>query len=79
MPDYPELKKGDSGEAVTALQELLIQLPWLNVDGKFGPITDEMVKAFQLSKGLNADGIVGPDTWKAIESSVEELKSAESS
>jgi peptidoglycan hydrolase-like protein with peptidoglycan-binding domain len=78
MMDDPELKRGDSGEAVTKLQELLVQLPWLNVDGKFGPITEEMVKAFQLQKGLGADGIVGPATWKALEESVEELKSAES-
>lgn len=35
-------------------------------DGKFGKNTEEAVKAFQLSKGLKADGIIGADTWRSI-------------
>ncbi|MXV18533.1 peptidoglycan-binding domain-containing protein [Deinococcus xianganensis] len=40
----------------------------VTVDGSFGPSTESAVKSFQTSKGLTADGIVGPNTWLALES-----------
>ncbi len=35
-------------------------------DGIFGPLTESAVKAFQQSKGLADDGIVGPLTWPQL-------------
>jgi peptidoglycan hydrolase-like protein with peptidoglycan-binding domain len=35
-------------------------------NGVFGPETDVAVGAFQTSKGLSGDGIVGPQTWTAL-------------
>lgn len=64
---YPTLKKGSSGAYVTKVQKKLKSLGYkLTVDGKFGSITQSKVKAFQKKKGLTADGIVGPKTWKAL-------------
>lgn len=58
------LRKGDQGNSVRQLQELLQM--GLNADGQFGPATDKAVKAFQAKHGLEADGLVGPATWKAL-------------
>ncbi|MFE3072590.1 peptidoglycan-binding protein [Streptomyces sp. NPDC059247] len=38
----------------------------LAVDGAFGDGTDAKIRSFQSSHGLDADGIVGPDTWRAL-------------
>lgn len=55
-------------EAVTELQELLNRLgAKLEIDGVFGPDTQEAVAAFQDRHGLDADGIVGPLTARALE------------
>lgn len=64
----PTLKQGQSGAAVTALQQRLNQLGFNAgaADGQFGPKTTAAVKAFQNSKGLVADGVVGPKTWDKL-------------
>ena len=36
------------------------------VDGIFGQKSDAAVKAFQTDQALTVDGIVGPNTWKAL-------------
>lgn len=36
------------------------------IDSKFGDGTEAAVKAFQKSKGLTVDGVVGPKTWAAL-------------
>ncbi|WP_187260726.1 peptidoglycan-binding protein [Pontibacter beigongshangensis] len=38
----------------------------IEADGIFGPGTEALVKRFQTSKGLKADGIVGEQTLKAL-------------
>jgi uncharacterized protein (TIGR02594 family) len=58
----PVLRKGDTGPAVVRLQELLPK--W--VDGNFGTTTESLVKEFQRSQGLEADGVVGEQTWAAL-------------
>lgn len=55
----PTLRRGSSGEAVSELQRHL----GLSVDGSFGPATEAAVRAFQRTKNLVPDGIVGPKTW----------------
>jgi N-acetylmuramoyl-L-alanine amidase len=57
------VKLGSTGQAVKDIQAAL---GGLVVDGVFGDKTLAKVKAFQKSKGLTVDGIVGPATWKAL-------------
>ncbi len=64
---WKTFKFGDSGVEVYAIQHLLRAHGHdLNVDGAFGPVTLSKVKDFQTSKGLSADGIVGPQTWQEL-------------
>jgi len=58
---------GDRGEPVRDIQRRLTDLGVLVVvDGTYGPRTADSVAQFQESRGLPADGIVGPDTWRAL-------------
>ncbi len=58
---------GDNGDAVRAVQSQLIHRGgFANVDGIFGPDTDDAVRRFQTKTGLVSDGIVGPRTWEAL-------------
>lgn len=56
------------GTNVKSVQQKLYYLGFYPgpIDGKFGPITDSAVKAFQKSKGIEEDGIVGPITWSKL-------------
>ena len=67
-PPYPGLlRTGSKGPAVTKLQQRLNELgATIGVDGNFGNGTRAAVIAFQNSKGLSADGVVGPATWAAL-------------
>jgi lysozyme len=40
--------------------------PPLNLDGLFGAETETRVRAVQSMAGVDADGVVGPDTWSAL-------------
>ncbi len=64
---WPVVKSGSNGHPVRTLQHLLrARGQNVAVDGDFGPQTVAAVKAFQASKGLSADGIVGPLTWPVL-------------
>jgi peptidoglycan endopeptidase LytE len=60
---------GDRGEAVTELQSALNDHGYnLNVDGIFGSYTDNAVREFQQNNGIAVDGMVGPETKEALNS-----------
>ena len=48
------------------ISEYYPEVPGLSQDGIFGSGTRQSVVAFQRAMELNADGIVGPLTWKAL-------------
>ena len=60
---------GDQGPAVRDIQDRLFGLGYESVDDEratFGDGTAQAVRAFQTSRGLDPDGIVGPDTWRSL-------------
>jgi peptidoglycan hydrolase-like protein with peptidoglycan-binding domain len=63
----PTLVEGDTGPAVKTLQTRLnVWGAHLTVDGNFGALTLVAVKAFQTAHKLTVDGIVGAQTWAAL-------------
>lgn len=64
------LKRGAKGNAVKALQTLLIGAGYScgskGADGSFGGDTEAAVKAYQKAKKIAVDGSVGPKTWSKL-------------
>ncbi len=62
------LKKGDEGDAVKAMQQVLIEKGYLKTEatGFFGSATESAVMKFQADNKLTADGVVGAATLKAL-------------
>src|SRR2546423_14807198 len=61
------------GERSPAVQDLQARLERLGIEvapqelgGDFGPTTEMAVRAFQQSRGLDGDGIVGDETWRVL-------------
>lgn len=64
----PTIARGDTGAGVRDVQQRLARLLALTIplDGVFGPTTERAVRSFQRERGLLADGIVGPETWRTL-------------
>jgi len=67
------LKEGAKGADVDFLHSKLYELGWVwgeaddwKAGYAYGPIGKGAVESLQAAEGLKADGIVGPDTWKAL-------------
>ncbi|MFJ6355374.1 GH25 family lysozyme [Streptomyces sp. NPDC092046] len=64
---WPVLKAGSRGTDARTAQHLLKAAGHrLDTDGVFGPATTTAVKAFQTRNGLQADGVIGADTWNKL-------------
>lgn len=65
----PVLRHGSTGGHVRALQERMRDLGYFagRVDGDFGDRTRAALLAFQGDAGIETDGIVGRQTWEALD------------
>ena len=65
---YIGLVNGNTGSAVTAMQQRLIELGWLSgsADGDYGKNTVNAVKAFQNAAGLSATGDADSNTLSIL-------------
>ncbi|MDR3591532.1 MAG: NlpC/P60 family protein [Negativicutes bacterium] len=62
------IQEGDMGQEVSEVQSKLGALGYSAgpADGDFGASTAAAVKAFQKDRGLEADGVIGPSTYRAL-------------
>lgn len=68
MVEIRQIQYGSKGADVKALQSILNAKAnaRLACDGDFGKLTKNAVTEFQRSRGLQADSIVGKNTWSAL-------------
>lgn len=60
-------EQGDQGQDVVAIQARLNALGYeIVADGDYGPATVNAVKAFQRDRGLESDGVIGSQTYRAL-------------
>lgn len=64
------VERGTNGEVVREAQRLLTAHGHaVGDDGRFGPATKAAVEAFQRSRGIHVDGIIGPETLRELRTS----------
>lgn len=64
------IRRGDRGPAVAEIKAILAGLGLLPTTGddEYDDATDRAVRAFQQVRGLSVDGMVGSQTWRALDS-----------
>ncbi len=65
LEDRETVALGDEGPDVRDMQKLIPHFSG-EVDGDFGTATETELIAYQVSRGLEPDGICGPITWQAL-------------
>ena len=73
----PTIRKGSRNKYVTECQTILQQLGYnlgiCGIDGDFGTATRAAVMQFQTDHGIQVDGIVGKDTWAALDAAAKQI------
>ncbi|MDQ0931168.1 GH25 family lysozyme [Streptomyces turgidiscabies] len=69
----PTLRQGSTGDPAIVEAQCQLDLATkpsrytpIGADGTFGPATETRVKEFQRCAGLGVDGVLGPQTWAAL-------------
>ena len=77
------LSLGDTGDNVRVMQYYLAviaayydTIPPIAVDGTFDEQTEAAVRAFQQQFGLTVDGLVGRQTWQAMEDAYDSIRTS---
>ncbi len=77
------LSLGDTGDNVRVMQYYLAviaayydTIPEIAVNGTFDEATETAVRAFQQQFGLTVDGLVGRQTWQAMEDAYESIRTS---
>lgn len=77
----PTIRRGNKNAFVKKCQEMLDKLGYslgiCGVDSDFGTATEKAVREFQRDHKLTQDGVVGPETWDALQKAVDQLKEPE--
>ena len=63
------LRRGDKGDAVSEIQQLLVEQGYLDkkkADGSFGSGTEKAITKFQKDQGLTPDGVAWPETIRRL-------------
>src|SRR5262249_6691620 len=73
-PSMRSIRRGERGPAVAEIRSILGGLELLPPDDSSSPSADDYdgatetaVRAFQQSRGLSVDGVVGEETWRELE------------
>ena len=68
-----DVQFGDSGDEVTEVQNILIQLAYMEgtADGIFGAVTEDAIKQFQTDNNLVVDGICSAETLSMLENALQ--------
>src|SRR5437763_3673496 len=64
------IRRGEHGPAVAEIRAILVTLdllPGSPAAAGYDEATERAVRAFQQSRGLSVDGMVGDETWRALD------------
>ena len=63
------IRRGETGPAVSEIRSILVDLDLLpaSESDAFDADTENAVRAFQQSRGIGIDGLVGDETWQALD------------
>jgi N-acetylmuramoyl-L-alanine amidase len=63
------IRRGEAGPAVAEIRSILVGLELLEVSSsdEYDEDTEIAVRAFQQSRGIGVDGLVGAETWQALD------------
>jgi N-acetylmuramoyl-L-alanine amidase len=63
------IRRGETGPAVSEIRSILVGLDLLpaSESDAFDADTENAVRAFQQSRGIGIDGVVGAETWQALD------------